>query len=87
MIEPTQMIKQSVLRLKTTVLAEGKVEIVDPQLRPGEAVEVIILLPEAKPAERRSVMDILAEAPGQRLFKTPEEVEAYLREERRAWED
>ncbi len=35
---------------------------------------------------RRSVVDVLAEVPGQRLFKTAEEVDAYVREERDTWE-
>jgi len=33
-----------------------------------------------------SALDILAEAPGQRLFKTVAEVEAYIDEERNSWE-
>ena len=34
---------------------------------------------------RRSVTDVLAEAPGHLAFQTAEEVEAYVREERDAW--
>ncbi|MGH9751341.1 MAG: hypothetical protein ACREA2_01025 [Blastocatellia bacterium] len=40
---------------------------------------------KAKP-ERRSVLDILKDLPGQRLFKTSAEVDAYLREERDSWD-
>jgi hypothetical protein len=35
---------------------------------------------------RCSAIDLLDELPGQRLFKTPEEADRYLQEERRAWE-
>lgn len=36
--------------------------------------------------EKRHVIDILAELPGHRLFKTAEEVDAYIREERDSWD-
>jgi hypothetical protein len=36
--------------------------------------------------ERRSVLDILRDWPGQRLFKTPAEADAYLQEERDSWD-
>ena len=39
----------------------------------------------AKP-ERRSVLDILKDWPGQWLFKTPAEADAYLQEERDSWD-
>ena len=75
---------QKVLRQRTTVLPGGKVEIVSPELEAGQTVEVEVRCPA--PAERRSVVDILAEAPGHRLFKTAEEVREYLAEEKAAWE-
>ncbi len=77
---------QSVLRLKTTILPAGRIEISDPHLPSGEAVEVIVLIPEALTSSARSALDILAETPGQRLFKTAEEVDAYLRDERASWD-
>jgi hypothetical protein len=43
-------------------------------------VEVIVLFSDFS-ASRRSAIDILAEAPGQRLFKTAADVEAYLQHE------
>lgn len=36
--------------------------------------------------ERRSVVDILAEAPGHRLFETGKEVDDYIKEERASWD-
>lgn len=77
---------RSVLHLQMTVLPGGKIEIVDQGLSPGETVDVIVL-PATSPTDgQRSVTDILAEAPGQRLFKTAADVEAYLQHEREAWE-
>ena len=75
---------QRVLRLTTTVLPGGKVEIVSPELEAGQTVDVVVL--RQAPAQRRSAVDILAEAPGQRLFKTAQEVDDYVKEERASWD-
>ena len=77
---------QTALRIATTVLPGGKIEVADAQLPSGEAVDVIVLLPEPAPARRRSVVDVLAEAPGRILFRTAADVDAYLNTERDAWE-
>ncbi len=75
----------SVLYRKTAVLPGGKIEVTDQALPSGEVVDVIILLP-ASSTTRRSAVDILAEAPGHRLFKTAADVDDYLRKEREAWD-
>ncbi len=72
------------LHLKTTVLPGGKIEIVDQDLREGETVDVVVT-PSA-PTPRRSALDILAEAPGRRLFKTADEADSYIQSERKSWE-
>lgn len=77
---------QSAWHLKTTVLPGGKIEIVDQQLPAGEAVEIIMLLSACSVSERRSAVDILAKAPGQRLFKSAIDVKDYLQNERESWE-
>jgi hypothetical protein len=74
------------LRITTTVLPGGKIELADPVLPAGEAVDVIVLFPQAPAPPRRSVVDVLAEAPGGLLFRTAEDVDNYLREERDSWE-
>ena len=75
---------QKTLHLKTTVLPGGRIEIIDQDLLEGEAVDVVVT-PSASPP-RRSAVDILAEGPGQRLFKTAEDVDSYIQAERESWE-
>jgi hypothetical protein len=72
---------------------EGKVEngiiVLDngQQLPEGARVEVIVVLPAAPARQRRSMLDLLATLPpGPLLFKTPEEANRYLQEERDSWE-
>ncbi|MBT8420560.1 MAG: hypothetical protein KJO08_06825 [Gammaproteobacteria bacterium] len=53
-----------------------------------EDVKVILLMEEESPLPlaRPSALDVLARAPGKRLFRSAEEVDDYLRAERDAWE-
>ena len=60
-------------------------EIVSPELEAGQTVDVVVSHPA--PAERRSAVDILAEAPGHRLFKSAKEVDDYISEERASWDN
>lgn len=77
---------QSALHLRTTVLPGGKIEVTNQELQEGELVEIIVLLPQAPPTAQRSALDVLSEAPGQRIFKTAEDVDAYLAQERDSWD-
>jgi hypothetical protein len=77
---------QAALRIATTVLPGGKIVVADPQLPSGEAVDVIVLLSEPPFTRRHSIVDVLAGAPGQILFRTAEDVDAHLNTERDAWE-
>ena len=74
---------QKALHVRTTVLPGGKIEIVDQGLPVGESVDVVVS--QSPVSERRSVVDILAEAPGGLVFKTAAEVKAYLVEEKESW--
>ena len=74
---------QKALRIRTTVLPGGKIEIVDQELSVGESVDVIV---SKSSSAGLSAVDILEEAPGQRLFKTAEDVESYLKDERESWD-
>jgi hypothetical protein len=71
--------------IETTVLPGGRIEISSPELIPGQRAKVWIVL-EPAPVEKRTLSEILGDYPGGRLFKTAEEVDAYIREERDSWE-
>ena len=75
---------QKALHIRTTVLPGGKIEIVDRELPVGESVDVVVR--HSSVSVQRSAIDILNEAPGHRLFKTAEEVESYLKDERTSWD-
>ena len=72
------------LHLRATVLPGGKIEFRNGALREGESVEIVVSRPDT--AERRSILDILAEAPGKAMFQTSEEVDSYIRSERDSWD-
>ncbi len=74
---------QKELHNRTTVLPGGRIEIVDPALAAGDNVDVVVH--SSTDEARRSVLDVLAEAPGHRLFKTGKEVDAYITDKREAW--
>jgi hypothetical protein len=77
---------QPALHLSTKVLPGNKIEISAPELPVGKTVEVFVILKSTSSRTRRSAIELLDELPGQRLFKTPEEADQYLHEERSAWE-
>ena len=74
---------QKALHIRTTVQPGGRIEIVDQGLPVGESVDVVVS--QSPTSERRSAVDILAEAPGGLVFKTAADVAAYLREEKESW--
>jgi len=77
---------QPALHLTTKVLPGNKIEISAPELLVGNTVEVFVILKNTSSRTRRSAIQLLDELPGQILFKTPEEADQYLHEERSAWE-
>jgi hypothetical protein len=74
------------LHTQTSVLPGGKIEITCPELAAGESVEVIVLPSPKATHPRPSAVDILAAAPGRRLFDTVQEVDDYIEQERSAWD-
>ncbi len=77
---------QTAIRLTATVQTGGKVEVADAQLPMGQAVDVIVLFPKEAGTSLRSVVDVLAEAPGHLEFQDAAAVDSYVSEERDAWE-
>jgi len=77
---------QTALRLETTVLPGHRLEVSDPELPEGVKVEVIVVLP-APSMRPPSMLEFLATLPpGPLLFKTPEDANRYVKEERDSWE-
>ena len=78
---------QTALRLETTVLPGHRIEVIAPQLPEGAKVEVIVVLRERPQPQFGSALDFLESLPpGPRAFKTWEEYEQHLREEKDSWD-
>jgi len=78
---------QPAMHLKTAILPGGKIELNNLTVPIGEWVDVFVLFSHFPTVQRRSALDILAESPGHRLFKTAEDVDTHIKEERHSWED
>ena len=76
----------TVVLVKTIVLPGGKIEISTPELIPGRRATVVVTIEDNETMEQPHVIDILKALPGHRLYQSAEEVDAYVREERDAWE-
>lgn len=76
----------SAIYLKTQVLPDHKIEIQDPNLTVGETVDVFVVVSKKIPREPISILDFIDQLPGQQQFKTAEDVDQYLRQERDSWD-
>jgi hypothetical protein len=74
------------IEIETVVQPDGTVVVSSPTMKPGQRAKVVVTLEEAVPDEGRHVLDIVSDLLGHQLFKTAEEVDAYIREERDSWE-
>jgi hypothetical protein len=78
---------QTALRTETTILPGHRLEVSDPRLPEGSRVEVIVVLPEPPKSNFGSALEFLESLPpGPRAFKSWEEYEQHLREERDSWD-
>ncbi len=73
------------LHVQTTVLPGHRIEIESPELPEGAAATVLIVL-NGQEGPKRPFWEVVGAYPGGELFRTAEEVDAYLREERDSWE-
>src|SRR5258708_20810643 len=74
------------VRVETVVLPGGKIEISTPELIPGKRATVVVTMEDQEPVEQQHVIDLLTALPVHRLFQNAEEVDAYLLQDRDAWE-
>lgn len=71
------------LKKEVTVLPGGRIELSSPQLKPGTQAEVIIIFSEAE-KNNRPLSSFFKRGSG--LFKSAEDVDTFLRQERDAWD-
>ncbi|HEY7975375.1 MAG TPA: hypothetical protein VID72_08545 [Ktedonobacterales bacterium] len=77
----------TILHITTTVQPDGSIEIHAPGLVPGQQVTVSIDTSDDDGVRTGPhVIDIITALPGHRVFNTADEVDAYIREERDAWD-
>jgi hypothetical protein len=81
----------TIIEREAVVGPDGTIEIATPELAPGQRVKVTVEVDGTcgQPIQqepKRHVIDMLAEMPGHRLFKTAEEVDEYIRQERDSWD-
>ncbi len=75
----------SILELRTSILPGGRIEVQSPDLPEGREVTIRIVLDAGPP--KRPLSEILKDYPGGQLFRTVEEVDRYINEERDSWDD
>lgn len=78
---------QSALRITTQVLPGNKIEIQIPQAEIGDNVDVFVILPEKTESKRRSVVELIEQIRSERpSFRTTEDIDKQLKEERESWD-
>jgi len=75
----------SILEVKTRILPGGRIEIPSTGLPEGREATVRISVEDEPP--KRRISEILADYPGGQLFKSAEEVDRYIKEERDSWDN
>lgn len=95
-LSDSQAETRTALRIQTTVQPGHRVNITNPQLPEGQSVEVIVVLPDLSRPDANSpagrfdsaleFLDSLPKGPSPRSFKTWEEYERFLDDEKNAWD-
>ena len=73
------------IKLKKRIEKDGRLEIKHLPIAEGEEIEVIVLVKEEKIKKKYRPLDLYGA--GKRVWKTVEEVDRYIDEERASWED
>jgi hypothetical protein len=71
--------------IETTVLPGNRIELHVPELPVGRKVTVLLLLEDSE-LPKRPVFEVLGDYAGGQLFRSAEEVDEYLRNERDSWD-
>jgi len=74
------------LEVKTRILAGGRIEVQIPELPEGREATIRITVEEISSLSKRRFLDVIGDYKGGRSFRTVEEVDQFIREERDSWE-
>jgi hypothetical protein len=86
-IYKVKQIMQPALHITTQILPGNKIEIEIPEAGIGDTVDVFIVLPEKSQSNRRSVLEIIEQARSQQKhFRSSEDIDKQLQEERESWD-
>lgn len=78
---------QPALHITTKVLPGKKIEIQIPEAAIGDTVDVFVVLAEKPESKRRSVVELIEQIRSKRpSFRTTEDIDKQLREERESWD-
>jgi hypothetical protein len=77
----------STLQVKTRILPGGRIEIQSPGLPEGREATVQIVVEDEPPQPKKSFLENLGDYRGGQLFRSVEEVDRYIKEERESWGD
>ena len=79
---------EAIVKKRCRVLPGNRMEITSPELVVGEEVEVTVTACSRTPERpTRSIFEILEANPRPGTFKSPEDVDRFLEEERNSWDD
>ncbi|MDM9384140.1 hypothetical protein QUB80_26035 [Chlorogloeopsis sp. ULAP01] len=78
---------QPALHITTKVLSGNKIEIEIPDAKEGDNVDVFVILPEKLESKRRSVVELIEKIRNQpSSFRTTEDIDKQLQQERESWD-
>ena len=77
---------QPSLHIKTQVLPGNKIVIEIPEAAIGDAVDVFVILPEKTASKRASVVETIDQIRSKRQFRSAEDIDKQLQQERDSWD-
>ncbi|MFM2061179.1 MAG: hypothetical protein RLZZ507_849 [Cyanobacteriota bacterium] len=77
---------QEALHITTKVLPGNKIEISVPNSAIGDTVDIFVILPEKPTSKRRSIIELIEQIRSKQTFRSAEDIDKQLQEEREAWD-
>ncbi|MBW4631012.1 MAG: hypothetical protein KME30_03630 [Iphinoe sp. HA4291-MV1] len=77
---------QPALHITTHVLPGNKIEIQIPEAKEGDTVDIFVILPDKSLSKRSSVLELIEQICSKRPFRSTENIDRQLQEERDSWE-